>query len=453
MTKSPLKVILLGEETWQLARFHSPHTIELTPPVAFDPHNLRGAAEQIAIQAKTWGSTKRPILLALGSVWCVAMTIPLPPGRKHRQRQALSYVLEPYLPWSAEETTCDFEFRNQSVFSAALETSAIQELLSGLGEDLLVASITPAARHAVSAHVREYKNLAVRYLLLWSSPLGVELWEIDHDLPTLWQKLPHSPESVVQAVRQIQLRVGFPLIIVARDCSVELRQKLGLLSEATIRECPAEEKDDLLQQACREADAILKGKHKAALEFRRGDLSSNVRDQSLSRYRGILRTSILLLLISVAFAFYERGNRYDLERRKLLDRQAEIFRKLFPETPLPVGVQARFESEYTRLAAMRGKSDVIPTKTPAIQLLEKVLRSIPQELRFRLLEVRLESGRLYLVGQVREHAEADRIAEGLRQANLLVDPPTTHRLPERGVEFRISAKVPTENGKAAGRSL
>ena len=53
--------------------------------------------------------------------------------------------------------------------------------------------------------------------------------------------------------------------------------------------------------------------------------------------------------------------------------------------------------------------------------------------------MRIENGRLYLIGQVREHADADQIADGLRACGLVVTPPDTHRLKLKGVEFRISA--------------
>jgi hypothetical protein len=69
-----------------------------------------------------------------------------------------------------------------------------------------------------------------------------------------------------------------------------------------------------------------------------------------------------------------------------------------------------------------------------------------------LLEVRIENGQLYLVGQVRGHGDADRIAEGLRAAGLEVASPNSHRLEKEGVEFRISARlVPPASQKPARR--
>jgi len=97
-----------------------------------------------------------------------------------------------------------------------------------------------------------------------------------------------------------------------------------------------------------------------------------------------------------------------------------------------------------KLRDLRGDDIDIPKHVSSIVLIEKLLRSLPPDLRYRILEIRVEQGGLYLVGHVREHADADRIADELRKISMIVDPPSTHRLPQQGVEFRISARLVSE---------
>ena len=47
-------------------------------------------------------------------------------------------------------------------------------------------------------------------------------------------------------------------------------------------------------------------------------------------------------------------------------------------------------------------------------------------------------------GMLFTEKNADRIAEELRKSDLTVESPSTHRLPQKGVEFRISAQIPAE---------
>src|SRR5205085_407177 len=116
--------------------------------------------------------------------------------------------------------------------------------------------------------------------------------------------------------------------------------------------------------------------------------------------------------------------------------------QLFPDGPVPIGIRSRLESEHAKLIGMRGETVEISESLSAVRLFERLLRSLPTDMRYRILEVRVEQGRLYVVGQVRAHADADRIAEEMRKVNLVVENPSTHRLPQQGVEFRISAHFP-----------
>ena len=60
--------------------------------------------------------------------------------------------------------------------------------------------------------------------------------------------------------------------------------------------------------------------------------------------------------------------------------------------------------------------------------LRDLLAGLPADLRFRVLEVRLDGSSFALDGQVRSHGDADAIAASLRAGGFWVDPPSTEQL-------------------------
>jgi hypothetical protein len=63
-------------------------------------------------------------------------------------------------------------------------------------------------------------------------------------------------------------------------------------------------------------------------------------------------------------------------------------------------------------------------------------------------EIRIEGGGVYLSGEVRSNADADRIVGALRHLGFEVQPPRTQRLAEQGFTVRVAASQSAANGKA-----
>jgi hypothetical protein len=110
---------------------------------------------------------------------------------------------------------------------------------------------------------------------------------------------------------------------------------------------------------------------------------------------------------------------------------------------VPAAVLARFRSEAAKSRGLAGTDDSVPPPAATLQDLHNVIAGLPEgnggetsggvsggdALRFRVLELRIEPTRLYLDGQARSHAAADRIAAGLREATTYqIDPPRTQNL-------------------------
>ncbi|WP_010583127.1 hypothetical protein [Schlesneria paludicola] len=435
-------VILLKSTCWQIARFTT-RGIEASPSAELDWSQPQDEANRIYEGLNAGATGAHRVLIALDSPLCLSAAFPLPSQRQSRNHQAVSYLLEPHLPWSAEEVVVDFESSKAEAFAVAVFHDPIQLLIRKLEElGVLVESISPLARLALDWDLEHLAIREARFFVLQSNEDSVELWMIDRRRPVLWRHVPQPPASVIQELQVVALNECIPLPLILRGIGAELSSEIRELPDFVVVDNSDDASASVLDSAVRRAVAILSGAERAKIEFRRGTLVHPQRNRFIGRSLGLLQASVICLLVAIGVRVFQLGEEFNHQRIEAGDQQAEVFRSLFPGTPIPVGVKTRIEGEYAKLRGMRGDIVELPHNTSSIRLVERLLRSLPKDMRFRVLEIRIEQDRLYVVGQVREHADADRIADELRKVNLVVEAPSTHRLPQKGVEFRISAQLP-----------
>ena len=152
-------------------------------------------------------------------------------------------------------------------------------------------------------------------------------------------------------------------------------------------------------------------------------------------------TLAAMLLIVIGLIGWQ-ANRY---HRLALDyeaRQADIFRQVLPGRSIPVNIKSRLVSESRGLSGVSGGSAELPARPTTLLLLHDVLKSFPGELRYRVRELRLGEGRIFVEGEALSHAEADAVAAGLRQApGLQIDAPQTDQTPDKMVNFVINGST------------
>lgn len=437
-------VIVLKTASYSVARL-TPHEIQESPSGDLDWSHPQEAANGIWQTLNENATGRHRVVIALDSPLCLSAAFPLPTQRQSRTHQAVSYLLEPYLPWSAEEVVVDFETSKADAFAIAVFQEPIQTLVRQLEvHGVLVESVSPLARLALDWDLEQLVFREQRFLLLQGHGEFVELWLIDRKRPVLWRHVPRQTSTLIQELKVVALNESTQLPIILRSIGEELSRSISNLPDLVIVNNSSEESVELLASAVRRSVAILSGSERPKIDFRRGVLSGHQTNRFMDRAIGFLQISAICLLITIGVRIYYAGEEFNRQRIVASDQQAEIFRSLFPGTAIPVGVKTRIEAEYAKLRGMRGDVVELPRNTSSLVLVERLLRSLPKDMRFRVLEIRIEQERLYVVGQVREHADADRIADELRKVNLVVESPSTHRLPQKGVEFRISAQLPAK---------
>jgi hypothetical protein len=150
----------------------------------------------------------------------------------------------------------------------------------------------------------------------------------------------------------------------------------------------------------------------------------------------------LLLCFSLIGGAVWRANRYANITAGLGDQEHVLFQQLFPDEPVPLGVESRLKSYAPRLEqpASTGSS-ASQIQTSSLTLLFNVLSNLPPGAHFQFDDLQFDSGRATLHGRAGSLAQADEIAAALRKSrDLLVDDPQTQQLADGGVEFTISAR-------------
>jgi hypothetical protein len=436
-------MVILGDDKLAIARADGPQ-IKLSAAHNYDRGSPAETAQQIHQLLEEQRYLGRPVLLGLGSTFCLSATISVQTSRQAKKRGTIGFLVEPHLPWSAEEAVIDYEILNDDkrIFAVSAEARPLADLVSTLEEHgVRVASIAPLARLALEHHFKLAPNVVSRYALLWRNEETIDLWLVEQDRPVLWNWLPYDIAAVSRALRYLAISEDVSLQVVSRNLPQEFvgaaLAQAGLGSLAA----PSLESDDLLVAATHEAAAILEGRHAAPIELRRDQLVAKDRNRVLRPQLKLLQGAALLCLAALGIALFNQGWQSERLRDAFDRRQTILFSELFPKERVPVAIHARLQSELGRLKGVRGERSDLPESIPYLTVIEPLLKALPTDLRYRLLEVRIENGQLDLVGQVRAHADADRIAEALRGVGLVVASPNTNRLEKEGVEFRISAHV------------
>lgn len=449
-------IVLLGDFTLSIARLVGGQ-FENSDGQSYvrDREAPADTAQRVHRLLEEWHYGGKPVMLALGSSWCTSATISVPSPRQTRKRGAVGFLVEPHLPWPVEEAVVDYELvETNRVFAVSTEAQPLAALVAALEEHgITVASIAPLARLALEHHLQMAAAIGPKYALLWRNEQTVDLWLVANNRPVLWNWLPYELSAVSRAFKHLALSEDVALRVAGRQVPVEFLK--ASVAEAGLEsvDVPPLESQDPIIVATREAAAVLQGKRPAAIELRRDQLAARDRNRAIRPHLRLLQGAALLLLAVLGMALFNQTRQTDLARHNYDRRQTVLYQRLFPKEHVPVAMHARLQSELVRLKGVRGERSDLPQAIPFLTVLEPLLRTLPADLRYRLLEVRIEHGQLYLVGQVRAHGDADRIAEALRSAGLEVSSPNTNRLEKEGVEFRISAHLVRTAGKHGAKSL
>lgn len=397
------------------------------------------------------GYTSQSVMLAIPSPWCLSARVSLATRRLARNRQALAYAMEEQLPLSAEELVCDFLTHETEAFGVAAATQRLLPIVNALEQaGVAVVTISPSSLLLLEQLVRA-RVLPADGVVLVPDIDGCDYFQLAASRPRQWRWLPCEREHVVRELATLLLthqeEALLPVTVIQSDDGPPW--DLGDLGPEIQLQQQAWDHDETLLNAAREA---LRGGRRPWVELRRDQLGQY---DPFGLMRGSLRlltAAVLLACVCLAACGWIRAAKCDRLITALEDQKRQLFEALFPGSRVPTGIRARLESERRRLAGAAGAGEETFELKPVTDALVPSLAALPSDLRFRLLEIRVEQDRAYWEGEVRRHGDVDLLAASLRSLGFRVEPPRTEQLDGEGVAFSLQflTSPPAEDSPEKG---
>ncbi|MEO0529369.1 MAG: hypothetical protein AAF266_02205 [Planctomycetota bacterium] len=367
--------------------------------------------------------------------------------RQARRRDLVAYQAEEPLPIAAEEIVADYVTDGVRVFGVGANRYLVEGLLGELRETGFdVRCLAPEALLAASQLKHESKFIENSW---WLRPGGIEQLIVGDAGPSHWRLLPSTADglaSVLTSQRIAGEKIQLHALVKPTNKAFPSN-----LAPAELIDLP--EEDPCTGFIARVAERLVRGETTPSIDLTRGLEAGSAAIRDTLRWDRIaVGASILFLLL--AAAAWRGAVAISAENRiaELADFEADLFRKAMPNARVPRGVRTRLESELRQIDGTRADMSAMPEHNNAVARLQSVLASLPTDMRFRVLEVRIESGRVFLLGEARSFGDADQIAARLRRTGLTVAPPSSRQLAEKGIEFRLTAEEPqSEEANRQGR--
>lgn len=407
-------------------------------------------AEAIAGALASHDVPSTDIALLLDSNLALAARFSIESPRQLRRPDAMLFELEEWLPVAAEDLSATYVRDGLNVLAVAAARPDIQQLAEALEDQGVdIDLVTPLVTLAVASHIEQDRRNEP-YAVLWLRQDGSgDLVQISSARLASWQFLPNAQRNLVREWQYESLRGAAEIPIHIYHSGKLPSALLNELTHVDMVETTVCDGDPLVEPALEALQAIRSGIQEPVAALPQITATSRFQQPLAKEVRLVLGT-LVLLLGSLAFVNWRAAQQSTSSSQQAQIAAEDVFREVLPGARLRTGVRSRLESELAKLAGVRGSASESELAGSALPLLYDLLVSLPEEMRFRLLEIRVEEDELHVTGEVRSFADADRIAGALRGRGLQVTPPTTQRLPTEGVSFRLVAEKELSDSTANG---
>ncbi len=398
------------------------------------------------------GYQGEPLLLALGASWCLCARLQPDTPRRQIQRQSLDYLLEEHLPASAEDFTADYvNAGDGTLLGVCAERHRLDLLVNAArAAGIEIAYISPVSLLATAYALSQQPEITT---LLWADPADsssssvssesccdINLVQLHRGHPTHWwwlaDDLQAAREHLSRLVEESTARVslGIPSHGVEKlkaTVPSTIQQKVALPWTSD-------------EAATLEAARVLKGVKSPWIDLRCESLAPRDFVTIHRKPLTVFAAALVLLAVTITAAALWHGHQYSQQHEAQLNAQTAVFRSVFPEQRLPGSIRARLTSERQKLTGMiAASSQHAPESASALTHLHALISHLPSDTRWRILDMSIQSNMIRIEGETLGHADAERIAAGLRQAGTYqVEAPKTQALRDGGVSFVLVISLP-----------
>lgn len=406
-----------------------------------------GAAVAVAAALAGLGYRGQGVALAPPSAWCLSAPVARPASTRQRRRQAMLFRLEERLPLAAEDVAADFvdppaaagpDAPSLAVAVPVAVAKPIVDALEAAGVRVELAC--PAALLAAQAVVGDGADVGPAGrgpdVCVWVDGSRAEWVELADGRPTGWYVLPADSGAIACRLAVAVARWsggGGTGVGITGGGSAGRRLRLHLVGADAATADAVRRVDgasittaaspDLAVAAATTAGRALGGRLTPWVNLRQGPLASADPLRRFRRPLAAAAAAVLLCLACLAAALFWRAGQYRALARAYEAGQAEAFGKAFPGQPLGAVPVSRLQSEERRLTAaaggpvgggVGGSAAGGGSSASVLPALYAALARLPDDVRFRVGELRLSDGKLTIEGQAKTHADAEAVAAALR---------------------------------------
>lgn len=402
------------------------------------------AFDQIAEHLRQQGYAGDGVLLGLPSSMCLAVSLS-PEAMPSGDRRALAYAMEEFLPLAAEECVAASVGPPGRALGVAVAIAPVSQWIDALeSRGVRIQSVCPTALLAFQQECAG-RSRGSSLVALWHEQETVEILLLEEGLPLRWLIAAADSVALCRALGALTVGRDAPVAAVGLNLPAAL---IGAAGACPCIEITTDDAEPVPLAAIRAADAALAGAANPWIELRADALAAT---DAYRPIRGSLRfalAGVAALLLSLTAAMLFRAHQYRSAAHRAFDDQDRIFQAAFPGQPVPRGVLSRLQSEYGKLAVSKRGAPGLSKKASALPSLYRLLLALPDDLKYRFSEIRLEGDRLFFDGDVLSHGDTDRLASALSIQGFEVEPPHSQQAPDQTVSVRLSAR--TAQPAAAG---
>lgn len=406
-------------------------------------------ADAAAAALASLGYAGEGVLLAVPSAWCLCAAVRLDDLPARGGRRAMAYRLEEKLPVSAEEVVADFiaTVDGATALGVCVEKKTLAPVVEALeARGAAVEAIAPASLLALQHLLGDSGSapgVGDADVILWPAGEGsLELFTLRHGLPRSWALLPNEPKDLLLQLGLTPRDRPEARTVVAVGLAQPLLEALTGLPGVCVIEQTAAAPD---ASAAATARAVAAGDALLWVNLRRDDLALRDALRAVRTPLTLAAAAVVLCLVSLCGAMLWRAHRYDRLAAAYAGEQRAAFAETFPGQAVPLDIASRLASEERALRGVSGgDASAPPPESPGLLILRDLLAHLPGDVRYRVLDLRLDGGRFTVEGQALSHGDADAIAASLRRhGGFEVEPPRTEQLAD-------SSAAGTGHGAAAG---
>ncbi len=353
----------------------------------------------------------------------------------------LGFVLEEHLPWSAEDFSARLTSIESEPLGLAIETNEWEPTLQRLRQKgHRVVAIVPAALLQHEGIAQQHPSQTTGSSCLFQNEEGVHWLKLEEGKIADWRFWPSDDGCPVDPAL-LAAEISF---VAANDelSTIHVEPKIvAAISGAGLKTSALPltnaSWDELLWRGAR---SYWK-RPNASLNLAVGRLAeSSPVDSVVATSRSLMAALMLLLLVTSA-ALGWKGYRLQTIVDDAQRQQGELYRKTFPETPVPLAVASRFDSQHRSIVGQRGGAEQVPFPHSVLSGLKCVLAAHQAPLRSRFEEIAITDELVEIECEFRNHEDASQMIERLEETGLKVEPPQLQKLDDKRIGTRLRGRL------------